>query len=309
MQAPATGFLAVFSEPPGASIEIDGDLREGRVTPDTLELTTGAHAVRVFLDNHEALPAESEVNIEKGRGATAEFCLFLTGATGASRTVLIEHFGNVRCEPCGPAEILMRDFQESLGADHVLTFGYRTNWPASQDPVYVENPALHGERIAFYSISVAPTIVFDGISTMSIPTEATLQNMYQQALATPPHFWIEVSDTLDGFRYSVGARVAPLDCPMLNDLVIQFGVVETEVVVVLGPAEETSYNVVRDLMPNASGQAFSPVYGETLSFWRSRTLDAGWDESEIETVVFIQSRSTKHVLQSGSTFGTTPARR
>jgi hypothetical protein len=308
VQAPATGFLVVLSEPPGAAIEVDG-LARGSVTPDTLELTVGGHTVRVLLDEHESLPAQSEIDVEEGKRVSAEFCLSLTGDAPVPRIVLVEHFGNIRCEPCGPAEILIRDFQESLGHAQLLTIGYRTNWPASQDPVYVENPAVHSDRIAFYSVTVAPTLVFDGGSTMNVPTEETFQNAFDQAAGQPAHFWIEVSDTLDGSDYSVGARVTPLDCPLLDDLVIQFALVETEVFVVYGPAEETSYNVVRDLMPGPSGQAFTPAYGETLSFWRSVSLDAGWDEDEIETVVFIQSPATKQVLQSASTFGTTPARR
>ena len=170
VQAPATGFLVVLSEPPGASIEVDG-LARGSVTPDTLELTVGEHTVRVLLDEHESLPAQSEIDIEEGRRVSAEFCLSLTGDAPVPRIVLVEHFGNIRCEPCGPAEILIRDFQESLGHAQLLTIGYRTNWPASQDPVYVENPAVHSDRISFYSVTVAPTLVFDGGSSMNVPTD------------------------------------------------------------------------------------------------------------------------------------------
>ena len=62
------------------------------------------------------------------------------------------------------------------------------------------------------------------------------------------------------------------------------------------------------MLPNASGTGYAAAYGEPAAFHWTRTLDPAWDAGEIETVVFIQSVSTRQVFQTASTFGTTPAR-
>ncbi|GEM_PF-2571417 len=313
---PDPGNLVVRSEPFGASVEIDGSPvyadaggTTPKVTPATLQLPPGRYRVSVSLGGHEAFPAEIEAQVKENTETSVAFCLRLTEPL-VSRVVLVEHFGNVDCEPCGPAEIAIRDLQQAYGYDQLVTLGYRTDWPYLFDALYQENPDDHGERILYYYVINAPTVFFDGSFAMLTPTQETLEAAIQLAFANPPHFSVEVRDTLSGTDYRVAASVTPVDCPLDNDVLIHFALVEREAQVSSpNTEEETVYNVVRDLMPDASGEAFTPAYGETLTFWRSRSLDSGWDTDEIETVVFVQSLSSKEILQAASTFNTTPARR
>jgi hypothetical protein len=299
---PVMGRLAVLSAPPGASVEIDGR-PWAVVTPDTIEVVVGTHDVSVSLAGHGSSPASVEVDVTTGDLATAEFCLSRSEASG--RIVLLEHFSNIDCEPCGPAEIVLHEFQEDVGYSQVITMGYRTDFPRSRDPLYLQNPAVFSSRMAYYYIMKAPTVILDGNERINTVTRQGLEQMLQRAQAVPVHFAIDVADTLDGTDYRVGARVIPLDCVTETDLVVQFALVEREALV---EGTEVAYNAVRDLLPDGSGVSFSPAFGETLSFWRSRSLDIGWHADEIETVVFIQSTDTQEVLQSASTFDSTPAK-
>ena len=172
VRAPETGRLIVTSAPPGASVEIDGRLRAAE-TPDTLHVEVGTHIVRVHLDAHEALPGEAEVEVRLDDAARAEFCLRLTQAT-ESRIVLVEHFANQDCAPCGPAEVVLHDYQAAHPASELVVIGYRTNFPSTQDPLYRENVPVHRDRMTYYTVFQAPTVIFDGTGSGQVVTETNL---------------------------------------------------------------------------------------------------------------------------------------
>jgi len=308
---PDPGSLIVVSDPPGASVQINGRPAVGPsgqavVTPDTLELAPGTYRVSVWLDGYGGTPQTEDAVVTSSEPTVAAFCLRLTSALTA-RVVLVEHFSNVDCPPCGPAEVVLNEFQESTGYDRVISIGYRTSFPWSRDPLRLENPAVHDGRAAYYNIPSAPTVVLDGTLRRSDELLDPPEDLFAAAESVPAGFSIDVTSALDGQTYSARATVVALECPQADDLVIHFALVEREVSVLssLG-VERLVHNVVRDMLPGVSGQAFSAAFGETLTFERQRVLDPGWAAGEIETIVFIQSESTQEILQSASTFVATP---
>jgi hypothetical protein len=55
-----TGRVRISSDPPGATIYVDGQ-RQGGVTPATLELPTGKHTIEVVLEGYARSREEIEV--------------------------------------------------------------------------------------------------------------------------------------------------------------------------------------------------------------------------------------------------------
>ena len=59
---------------------------------------------------------------------------------------------------------------------------------------------------------------------------------------------------------------------------------------------------MRDMVPDAGGEALAIADGQTLTFERSTTVGAGWGTDELGLVVFVQRDSDREVLQTGTTF-------
>jgi hypothetical protein len=66
--------------------------------------------------------------------------------------------------------------------------------------------------------------------------------------------------------------------------------------------ETKFHDVMRKMLPSNSGETLTYSTSGTQLFTRQVTLNPTWNTSKLETIVFIQNKITKEVLQAGSTF-------
>ena len=60
---------------------------------------------------------------------------------------------------------------------------------------------------------------------------------------------------------------------------------------------------MRKMLPSYSGESITALTGnQSIEFNYQTQLTSSWDASNIHVVSFIQNKSTKEVLQAGSTF-------
>ncbi len=114
---------------------------------------------------------------------------------------------------------------------------------------------------------------------------------------------LETDHEILGDQYSVSTRVIAVDDYGFNDLVIQFVLVESGIVIDPPPGlnGETHFeHIMRKMYPDADGEAFTISEGDTLEFERQFSIDPTWDTDNIEIVVFVQHVGGREVLQACS---------
>lgn len=103
---------------------------------------------------------------------------------------------------------------------------------------------------------------------------------------------IELTGGWDASTGTVNAHIEVLDEITQTSVVVQFMVYEDHL---FASGHEWRF-VVRDILTTESLGISQP--GETAEFTRDFTLNSQWDENDIGVVVFVQSMSTKEVLQA-----------
>ena len=78
---PASGFIAVHSDPAGASITLD-DEELAMTTPLVVEVAVGDHTLRLAKAGFDVLPASATVTVTQGSTIDASFTLIAQDATG-----------------------------------------------------------------------------------------------------------------------------------------------------------------------------------------------------------------------------------
>jgi len=88
------------------------------------------------------------------------------------KNVLIEQFTSATCGPCVPAAPIM-ERATNLGQG-VLSIKYHLNFPAPNDPLYLNAPADNARRQAVYSVNSIPTARVSGSTAADPRNESAL---------------------------------------------------------------------------------------------------------------------------------------
>jgi hypothetical protein len=120
-EAPAVGVLIINTQPPGARIELDGQLI-AQPTPFAESVPAGEHTILLSLEGY--VPAQLSVNVEKG-------------GQGKSDTALVEAWAELAFDVRPTAKI-------SLDGAHILDTPYAKPYPvrAGRHVLTIENVAL-----------------------------------------------------------------------------------------------------------------------------------------------------------------------
>jgi hypothetical protein len=142
------------------------------------------------------------------------------------------------------------------------------------------------------------------ISTDSNDVKAKIE----QQLSQIPKFKIAVKDSISGNEYFIQIIILVNDLNGLDfsKLILHTVYTETDIEFVTPPGsngETKFYDEMRKMIPDKDGESLtvlSTVVSKT--FERQFTLNSSWNQSKINTVVFIQNKDTKEIYQAGSTF-------
>ena len=228
--------------------------------------------------------------------------------TVASKVVLIEDFANVSCNPCVTSNIIIEKLTyETYGRTKLVAVKFPTNFPAPNDLFYFAAKEICDSRISYYNVFFAPTTVIDGvlkpISTDSISVKAAID----ARLSVTPRFDVKINATLEG-DYIINVDVKFLDTTGLNmnDLILHTVLTETDIEFEQAPGsngETKFFDVTRLMLPTKEGGSLRQLIDQgELSFQFEDALLSSWDLENINTVVFIQDKTSKEIFQTGSTF-------
>lgn len=84
------------------------------------------------------------------------------------------------------------------------------------------------------------------------------------------------------------------------NLVVHFVITESEIGFDAPNGESSFHQVMRDMLPDASGERIAPVPDMKLQVSRDYSIHPSWNSDHLNIVVFIQDDDTREVLQAAS---------
>lgn len=294
------GQINIVSNVDSCLIFVD-NLNTGKYTPATLTLAVGNHQIRLEKENY--IPETKNVAILKDSLISINFTLRLSLA---DKVTLIEDFANVSCNPCFISNKILESIKANYGHKKVIIIKFPTNFPSPSDPFYLANQSDCNSRMSYYNILVAPTTKVDGILTPVSTDSNSIKQKIEQRISQIPKFKITVRDSLSSADYNIKITLEIIDTSGVDftDLVLHTVVVESLIEFAAPPGsngETKFYDVMRKMLPSSSGESLT-YYSATQTYERQINLNPVWNPSKLETVVFIQNRVTKEVLQASSTY-------
>ncbi|MCC7431790.1 Omp28-related outer membrane protein [bacterium] len=284
------------SEITEAEIYLDGILVEGKKTPALLQLEKGEHKIRVF--KNEFVHFEESVNVAYQN--TTNFSAGLV--SGFFTNAVVEDFSNASCIPCVEANVFLKEVLEEDTSGRLFAIKYAVSWPQVTDPFFQANPSENAARYTYYNILQAPTTIVNGTERPSSISKTEIKQKIAEAQNKINPLSIEVTSQLTGTNFKVDASLKLIKSVSYTDLKLFFVLVEKLVTFDEAPGSngETQFReVMRDLQPNGDGLPVTLVVGETKN--QSYTFDVSqWETDQLECLVFVQSQSTRTILQTGS---------
>ena len=291
-----TGAIAVFSDPPGATIVLDA-LETGLITPDTLEdISLGQHTVIVVLQGHTSCTGSRSVDVSEVRIVPVEFVLL---KKSIQHVVLGEDFTSTTCDPCHASGLVLDSLADLYSGSFVL-IRYHVWWPPpGDDPFFLANVDENTTRNEYYNNFFAPQLFLDGI--LNAGRDHSLWGaLLSERIELHSQIDLTLFNSRNGSQGTVTADV--VSCSDLSDrnLAIHFVLTEDEVQFQAPNGKNIFYQVMRDMLPDAGGERITLLPQVRNQVSRDYELKSGWNPSRMNMVVFIQDNGTKEVLQSAS---------
>ena len=226
----------------------------------------------------------------------------------ADKTVLIEDFANVSCDPCVKSNKIIESLTNvRYGPSKLVAVKFPTNFPSPNDPFYLAIPDICNARMLYYNIFFAPTTIVDGI-LYPIPTDSlSVIEKVDERLALTPQFGLEITDSAAGGNYFINVTLQQINTSglSLDEIALHTVITETDIEFENPPGsngETKFYDVVRSALPTLNGESVANIVqnGE-VSFEIDETLSTAWNMDHIHTVVYIQNTASKEVYQANST--------
>lgn len=166
--------------------------------------------------------------------------------------------------------------------------------PYSADPFYQFNPSENSMRKDYYGQPAYPYLFVDGADAGGIHQAWGMYILARMGIES--NLEIEISG-----HYNEGTRETNLQLAVTATAGITQPNLRLQVVLTesdLDYGGHTHNQVMRDMIPDAEGESFTISNGQTLHFNRSFTVDGLLQDENCEIVVFVQSHTTREVLQS-----------
>ena len=229
------------------------------------------------------------------------------------RMVLTEEFTNASCGPCAgqnPAYNALLDANPTK----IVSIKYQTVWPGT-DPMNADNPTEVATRVTYYGVTGVPYAPLDGDTMPLVDWAGTGytggpyhydQAMIDSAYASPAPFAINLthSITSDLDSIFITCVVNAAQAVNLPQLFLRMAIVEKTITFASAPGsngETEFYNVMRKMIPNATGTTLSATWtnGQSQTFTFGVPIPSYiHNPTQIAVVAFIQENATKHVQQA-----------
>lgn len=239
--------------------------------------------------------------------------LTVSFALGQSqRFVLFEEFTNASCGPCA-AQNPAFDALLAANANKCTSIKYHTNWPGT-DPMNAHNPSEVSTRVTYYGVSGVPHAVMDGTpvsggSYLGAPSNVT-QTKIDNEYAVPSPFELYINQSLSAGNDTIFVTMLGKATQNVSGTFIaHIAVIEKHIHFNSAPGsngEKDFYNVMKKMLPNASGTTLSGSFttGDYFIIEQSWKLANVYKVDELSVVGFIQNNQNKSVQQAANTSST-----
>jgi hypothetical protein len=178
-----------------------------------------------------------------------------------------------------------------LHPDRIALVRYHTS---DVDPFYLYNPEEVDVRQDYYNCEIAGYIFVDGADGGF--DYLLWQELFEGRMGVESNLEMQINGDYNGVTREVNLFVTVTATGEVSQPDLRLFVVLTESGL---EYEQREHNqVMRDMIPDAEGESFTISNGETLHFTRDFTLDNQFEDENCEIAVFVQSYTTKEVLQS-----------
>jgi len=157
-------------------------------------------------------------------------------------------------------------------------------------------------RNTYYNITGYPTAHFDGVlevvggdHTQSM--YASYLPKYNQRIAVPSSFKINLTFSHVGNNYTVNAQVIKLASYTGSNLVFQLALTESDIIYSWQGQSQLNF-VERLMVPDQNGTALDFSTSDTINLMETFTMNSSWAPENCELVAFIQDNSSKEIMQS-----------
>jgi hypothetical protein len=223
------------------------------------------------------------------------------------RMPLIENVTSANCVNCGPSNELFTNNIANLGLqDRIAVIRYHTWWPRSTDMLWQQSQTWCRPRTMYLfspipeSNFTSPRAWVDGVDAGS--NANTWTNKISAEMKVPAEAKITLSKVTQQDSSVVLTIIAKgLTSGSFSDLRLHCVVTESNIEYNDGNSEYVHYEVMRTMMPDADGESFTLSNGEEKTFNRTVVPASHWVKKNLKAVVFIQSQSSKKILQAAKT--------
>ena len=208
------------------------------------------------------------------------------------KKVFAELFTNSGCVNCPEANGYLDNISHAFGDDFVLV-RYHVNWTDPFDPMNLYNPGEVESRRAYYNIFAAPGLVIDGTHVATLDEDDWTGRVGSASLADPTIYisGVDVLESVDSLHLEFDVNAFGI--PHTNVTVWSI-VVEDSIHFAGSNGEDLHMDVMRDM----AFTSLSNLNG-LITFQHSlKKPDDYGVAGPMELIVFVQSESSKSVLQA-----------
>jgi hypothetical protein len=190
----------------------------------------------------------------------------------------------------------------ALFQERVATIKYHVWWPRPTDQLWHQSTTWTQPRVEYVFSPItadqfsAPRGWVGGQMISNKATEwisAAEADMDKAAGAK-----IELTSTREGDRITLNITVTGISTSDSTDLRLHTAITESDIEYSDGNGETVHYDVLRQMYPDADGEAVTIANSETKTFQRSIDIAEFWNPEKLHAVVFLQTRQWKTVLQA-----------
>jgi hypothetical protein len=167
------------------------------------------------------------------------------------------------------------------------------------NPFFLYDSLENRARITYYGVGGSGHLYIDGVVD-ALYNPANWDSLFDTRLNIPSPMEIAFSGNFIPISNQVNlhVRVIATDSIAWSDLHLQCVLVENHIHY-NAPNGLTIHNqIMRDMIPDAQGEAFSISEGDTLFFDRTFNIELGIIPDSSEIVVFVQAQQSKNILQA-----------
>jgi len=283
-----------------ARFEWTFDDTTGGETTDTSfvieDIAEGAHTFEVWA-----------VDDDGDSDSTPAVCTFTAAAAGGlvDRVVLAELLTTKFCTFCWVAELALERAMQNYGRDQVCVIAYHYDDDPGIPPDPVANDDSNARGDYYYEntdvgdyYTVFPIPIFDGgrffvgaIDTTAAKATVEFEIDLRRAIGSPVS--LDVTGDISGGGGSVSVTVRVEDALQGGPNVLRMVVVEDDIIEGSNHWDFVARDVLEDEVLTVS------AVGEEAVVVRAFTVDAGWNEDNLDVIVFVQDDSTAEILQAG----------